>query len=63
MCVTGRLVEPMSWGLIGVVWAYNLGWMGVMGGLRLVRSTRHAKSLDIVNQPLPPWGVVSPFRK
>jgi len=44
MCVTGRLVEPMSWGLIGVVWAYNLGWMGVMGGLSGALATPRAST-------------------
>jgi H+-transporting ATPase len=27
MCSQGWLVPPLSWGIIGFVWAYNLIWM------------------------------------
>lgn len=61
MCAYGWLVEPISWALIAGVWAYNLVWMFVMGGVRLIterfadyRTARHLKSTAIVNQPLHP---------
>lgn len=61
MCAFGWLVEPISWTLIAAVWAYNIAWMFVMGGVRLVterfadhRTARHLKSADIVNQALQP---------
>jgi H+-transporting ATPase len=61
MCAEGWLVAPISWTLIAGVWIYNLAWMFVMGAVRVVterfanyRTTRHLKSVDIVNQALHP---------
>ncbi len=61
MCAAGWLVAPISRTLIGAVWAYNIAWMFLMGGVRLVterfadhRTARHVKSVVVVNQPLHP---------
>ena len=35
MCGFGWLVPAISWKLIAWVWAYNLVWMFVLGGVRL----------------------------
>jgi H+-transporting ATPase len=41
------------------VWLYNIAWMFVLGGVRLIserfvdyRTARHAASTHLVNQPL-----------
>jgi H+-transporting ATPase len=59
MCAFGWLVPSIPWTLIGWVWVYNIIWMFVLGGVRLLterfaacRTTRQAKSLHVVNQPL-----------
>ena len=59
LCVAGWLVAPISWKLIAAVWVYNVAWMFVMCGVRLVtelfadyRTARHLKNADIVNQAL-----------
>jgi H+-transporting ATPase len=59
MCGFGWLVPSIPWSLIGWVWLYNLAWMFVLGGVRLLterfltyRTTRQATSVDLVNQPL-----------
>lgn len=59
MCAAGWLVEPISWRLIGTVWAYNIVWLFVMGAVRLTaerfanhRTDRHLRSAQMVNQPL-----------
>ena len=59
MCSFGWLVEPISWRLIGWIWAYNLVWMFLLGFVRLMterfvdyRTVRHIKSLDMVNRPI-----------
>jgi H+-transporting ATPase len=59
MCGFGWLVPPVSWKLIGLVWAYNAGWMLILGAVRKIaerfadyRSARHRKSAAFVNQPL-----------
>jgi H+-transporting ATPase len=59
MCGFGWLVTPIPWKLIAWVWAYNLVWMLLLGGLRIVtelfidhRTAHHIKSSAIVNQPL-----------
>jgi H+-transporting ATPase len=61
LCALGLLVEPIGWKLIGWVWAYNLAWLCVLGGVRLAaesfasfRSSRQAKSVKLVNQSLQP---------
>ncbi|SJZ38661.1 H+-transporting ATPase [Enhydrobacter aerosaccus] len=59
MCAAGWLVEPISWRLIGAIWAYNIAWLFVMGAARLAterfadyRTDRHLASTQMVNQPL-----------
>jgi len=59
MCGFGWLVPPIPWTLIGWVWLYNIAWMFVLGGVRLLserfaayRTTRQEKSMHIVNQSL-----------
>ncbi len=59
MCAAGWLVEPISWRVIGAVWAYNIAWMFVMGAVRLIteryadhRTARQLTSARIVNQRL-----------
>ena len=61
MSAFGWLVEPISWRLIGWVWAYDLVWMFALGVIRLIadasienRTARGRKSVAIVNQPLHP---------
>jgi H+-transporting ATPase len=61
MCGFGWLVPPIPWPLIGWVWVYNIAWMFVLGGVRLLteriaayRTSRQAKSVRIVNQSLQP---------
>jgi H+-transporting ATPase len=61
MCAAGWLVEPISWKVIGAVWAYNIAWMFVMGAVRLMteryadhRTARQLRSVRIVNQRLHP---------
>src|SRR5262249_8272491 len=36
MCGLGCLVPPIPWTLIGWVWLYNIAWMFVLGGVRLL---------------------------
>jgi H+-transporting ATPase len=59
MCSFGWLVEPISWALIGWIWAYNLAWMFLLGVVRRMterfvdyRTVRHLKSLDMLNRPI-----------
>jgi H+-transporting ATPase len=61
MCAFGWLVAPISLRLIAWVWAYNLAWMFLLGGIRLAveayiehRTTRAQRSVEVVNQPLHP---------
>ena len=61
MCGLGWLVPSIPWPLIGWVWAYNIAWMFVLGGVRLLaekfatyRTARQARSVHIVSQPLRP---------
>jgi hypothetical protein len=35
VCATGVLVEPISWQVIGWVWAYNLTWLVILRGIWL----------------------------
>jgi H+-transporting ATPase len=62
MCGFGWLVAPIPWKLIGWVWAYNLAWMFVLGGVRLITerfadyaTARQTKSADVVNRSLQPY--------
>ena len=59
MCGFGWLVPAIPWTLIGWVWLYNIAWMFVLGGVRLLserfaayRTARQARSMHIVNQSL-----------
>jgi H+-transporting ATPase len=59
MCGFGWLVPSIPWSLIGWVWVYNIAWMFVLGGVRLLterfatnRITRQENSVKLVNQPL-----------
>ena len=55
----GWLAPPIRWTLVGWVWAYNIAWMFVLGGVRLIterfaayRTVRYIRSADTVNQSL-----------
>jgi H+-transporting ATPase len=59
MCGVGWLVPSIPWTLIGWVWVYNIVWMFVLGGIRLLtecfaayRTARQAKSVRVVDQSL-----------
>jgi H+-transporting ATPase len=59
MCGLGVLVPKLSWQLIGWVWLYNLVWMFILGGVRLMterlldhRTSRRIRSQEIVSQSL-----------
>ncbi len=59
MCAYGWLFPSISWLLIGWVWAYNVAWMSVLGGVRQItqrfaefRTARQMKSVEMINQPL-----------
>ena len=61
MCAFGWLVPSISWTAIGLVWAYNIGWMFVLGGIRLAtdlvlddRTAKRLRSAEIVTQSLQP---------
>lgn len=61
MCALGWLVEPVSWTIIGWTWGYNIVCMFLLGAVRLIterlmafQTTRHLKSLKMVNQSLQP---------
>jgi H+-transporting ATPase len=61
MCAFGWLVPSIPWTLIGWVWVYNIAWMFVLGGVRLLterfaayRTARQATSAQLVNQSLLP---------
>jgi len=59
MCGFGWLVPSISWSLIGWVLVYNIAWMFVLGGIRLLterfaayRTAQQTRSLHLVNQSL-----------
>jgi H+-transporting ATPase len=61
MCAFGWLVPSIPWTLIGWVWVYNIAWMFVLGGVRLLterfatyRTARQETSAQLVNQSLLP---------
>jgi H+-transporting ATPase len=69
MCGFGWLVPPISWGTIGWVWAYNLVWMVILGGVRLITeqlvdhsTAGHLRSGHIVTQSLQPHVPAGPGR-
>ena len=61
MCAFGWLVPSISWTTIGWVWAYNIAWMVVLGGVRLAtelaldhRTANRLRSAEIVTRSLQP---------
>ncbi len=63
MCGFGLLVPSIPWTLIGWVLVYNIVWMFVLGGVRLITervaaygTARQARSAHIVSQSLQPYG-------
>jgi H+-transporting ATPase len=59
MCGFGWLVPSISWTVVGWVWVYNIAWMFVLGGVRLLterfatyRTAEQVTSAHLVNQPL-----------
>jgi H+-transporting ATPase len=59
MCGFGWLAPSIPWRLIGWVWAYNIAWMFVLGGVRLLaerfatyRTERQMASANLMNQAL-----------
>ncbi len=61
MCGFGWFVPEIPWTLIGWVWVYNIAWLFVLGGVRLIserfatyRTVRQARSVRMVSQALRP---------
>jgi len=61
MCGFGWLMPRIPWTLIGWVLVYNIAWMFILGGVRLLtesfvsyRTARHLRSVHLVNQSLQP---------
>ncbi len=61
MCGYGVLVPPIPWKLIAWVWVYLMAWLFILGSVRLICdrfagycTTRHMKSVHVINQPLQP---------
>ena len=59
LCAFGWLVPAITWTLIGWVWLYNILWMFLLCGIRLIterfatyRMARFQRSASVVNQPL-----------
>ncbi len=59
MCAFGWLIPPLPWGLIGLVWVYNIVWMFIqdfvkVGVYHLIedRARHRQRYLKTVNQPL-----------
>ncbi|MBL8895670.1 MAG: metal-transporting ATPase, partial [Rhizobiales bacterium] len=59
MCAFGILVPAIPWSLIGWVWLYNIVWIFLLGGARVVTerlfdhaTARRMKSAVLVTQPL-----------
>ena len=59
MSANGGLLAPISWGLIGFIWAYNLVWLVVIDLLK-VTLYRHYDKRDLeqteIATPLDPFG-------
>ncbi len=69
MCGFGWLVPPISWEMIGWVWVYNIAWIFVLGGVRLMterlvdhRTAGHVRSGEIVTRTLQPHVPSAPRR-
>jgi len=63
MCAFGWLVPALPWGLIGLVWAYNIVWMFIQDFIKVGvyhmiedRAKHRQRYLKTVNQPLHPSG-------
>ena len=61
MCGFGWLVPPIPWTTIAWVWAYNLGWLLVLGAVRVAGerllddlTERRQRSVAVVMAPLHP---------
>jgi len=59
MCAFGLLMPAISWSLIGWIWLYNIMWMFLLGGVRLLTerlldhlTARRIKSAALVSAPL-----------
>jgi H+-transporting ATPase len=59
LCASDWLFPAISWRLIGWVWAYNVAWMFILGGVRQIterfanyHTARQMKSIQTINQPL-----------
>ncbi len=59
MCGFGWLVPAISWTTIGWVWAYNIAWVFILCGVRLIteklvddRTGQRIKHRDFITQPL-----------
>ncbi|MCI4680249.1 cation transporting ATPase C-terminal domain-containing protein [Rhodoblastus acidophilus] len=59
ICAVGWPVHPISWTLIGFVWAYNIVWMLLMGAIRIAAekfldydTLRHRRSIRMLNRSL-----------
>jgi H+-transporting ATPase len=69
LCYYGWLVPAISLRLIGLVWLYCLAFMFVLGFVRRIcerfadgRTTREAKSVEIVHRPLAPHPFAAPVK-
>lgn len=67
MCAFGWLVPPISWSTIAWVWGYNIAWMFVLGGVRLLteklvdhRTPGRQRSAALVTQTLQPHVPAAP---
>jgi H+-transporting ATPase len=63
MCAFGWLVPALPWGLIGLVWVYNIVWMFIQDFIKVGvyhmiedRAKHRQRYLKTVNQPLHPSG-------
>ena len=61
MCAVGWLVPALPWGLIGLVWVYNIVWMFIQDFIKVGvyyliedRAKHRQRYLKTVNQPLHP---------
>jgi len=54
MAAQGWLITPISWGLIGLIWAYNLVWLFVLDVVKL-RAHKHFDELETGQKPWQRW--------
>jgi H+-transporting ATPase len=59
MAANGWLLTPISWGLIGFIWAYNLVWLVVIDAIK-VALYHHYDARELgqpaLAMPLDPFG-------